>query len=87
MIHRCFIEIEGVRISQLSHSELYKDKKSLENVDNNSDDDYILRKLFKKSGLDFFHQYRRKMKSCVFSSLQNKFFSNVSGASKYFMFL
>jgi hypothetical protein len=44
------LEVEGIRIGQLSHSETYNATKSSDNVDQNADDDYILRKLFKKSG-------------------------------------
>lgn len=46
-----FLEIEGIRIGQLSHSEPYLSKKESEDGENKHDDDhYILRKLFEKSG-------------------------------------
>ena len=46
------LEVEGIRIGQLSHSEPYNASKDCnEDVDENADDDYILRKLFKKSGI------------------------------------
>lgn len=40
-----------MRIGQLSHSEPYRPRKDPEeDTEKNADDDYILRKLFKKSG-------------------------------------
>ena len=46
--------MEGIRIGQLSHSEPYDARKdSSDAADHNADDDYILRKLFKKSGKSF----------------------------------
>ena len=47
-------EVEGIRIGQLSHSEPYDTKKDSGEVDQNADNDYILRKLFKKSGRSFY---------------------------------
>ena len=44
------LEIEGIRIGQLSHSETYVSKNDSEDGEQGGDDHYILRKLFKKSG-------------------------------------
>ncbi|XP_028395196.1 DNA excision repair protein ERCC-6-like [Dendronephthya gigantea] len=45
-------KVEGMHIGQLSHSEPYRPRQGPEDVpDKNADDDYILRKLFKKSGV------------------------------------
>lgn len=49
--------VEGIRIGQLSHSEPYKAKTGSDDVDKNAEDDYILRKLFKKSGKTFFRRF------------------------------
>ena len=46
-----FIEIEGIRIGQLSYYESYVSKRDSEKREKRRDDDnYILRKLFKNSG-------------------------------------